>query len=271
MQQHAAGVISSAMLSAGGGTSRGTEGVPEAPVAPNNAGSARCQGRCLHPAPSGGAGKLTNKLQGEPAPARAARNHHCRKRYGEGPPGKKTWPRGSLGACVLGEEGTRGAGGCRAQVGGRGARCGAGHQPRCPGAPIGRVGGKKSTWGYWKDGGAVGTRVLHPLWIPGVNHGPQSRFQRPWGAAGGRQRGWHLSVPQGGGSWFPGERDGGCGVRMAVPPPGVSRHTQVTTGGQGSRHPAGLGARRGPSPAGWVALGGVAKTPARHRGAEERL
>lgn len=108
MQQHAAGVISSAMLSAGGGTSRGTEGVPKAPVAPNNAGSARCQGRCLHPAPGGGAGKLTNKLQGEPAPARAARNHHCRKRYGEGPPGKK---RGHGEVCGLVSSARRGPGG----------------------------------------------------------------------------------------------------------------------------------------------------------------
>lgn len=140
-----------------------------------------------------------------------------------------------------------------------------------PGGTHREGGRERSTWGYWKDGGAVGTRVLHPLWIPGVNHGPQSRSQRPWGAAGGRQRGWHLSVPQGGGSWFPGEWDGGCGVRMAVPPPGASRHTPVTAGGQGSHHPAGWGAGRGPSPAGWVALDGVAKTPARHRGAEERL
>lgn len=42
--------------------------------------------RASSPAPAGGAGKLTNKLQGQKAAAaRAACNHHCRKRHGEGP------------------------------------------------------------------------------------------------------------------------------------------------------------------------------------------
>jgi len=41
--------------------------------------------RASSPAPAGGAGKLTNKLQGgKAAAAGAARNHHCRKRHGDG-------------------------------------------------------------------------------------------------------------------------------------------------------------------------------------------
>lgn len=91
------------------------------------------------PVLTGGAGKFTNKLQGEKkaAAARAAYNHHCRKRHREGPTAK-TWPHWSLQAQLLG--------GGKAQGGQRGT------EPKGMGSCVVVLGTGQGTRGYPQGG-----------------------------------------------------------------------------------------------------------------------